>query len=563
MNITVRKKIIGSFVIVLVMLVVVASAGIIQLYSVNDTYQSFLKDEVGQKLEVKNLQEQMIRKSAAVRSFLLTGEADYLTEYDEAVKNFDNSMKKLKTTITDKELLNTLTALDEMSNNDSKFAQDQIQMKKDNDELGYLILAKSTAQTLGMQFNAKVSELLSIQEKHLDHASSLTTNKIDRIVTIMIVISVAAILVALALATIISLQIAKPIVHASKAIEKVASGDLSIEEIQVKNKDEIGAMIHSVNLMVSGLREVVVQVRDSSAQVAASSEQLSTSAQDSTQASEQISHIVEQNSEGMDLQLQHLTKIHALIEEMSTNISLITKSSEKMLVTADNTFQVTDQGALSIEKVVNQMNLINDGVINTSQIIRQLGKRSNEITSILNMITTIADQTNLLALNAAIEAARAGEHGKGFAVVADEVRKLAEESKKSADQITKMISYIQTETELAVSAMEEQSHKVSDGFEYSQDAKRAFTLIGESMGDVIEKVSDVSCAIELLNMNNTNVVQAIGEVKGIAEASVATTREVAAGTEENVATLQEVTASAQDLSGMAETLQQLVSRFKI
>lgn len=563
MNITVRKKIIGSFVIVLFMLVMVAIAGIFQLYSVNSTYQSFLKEEVGQKLEVKNLQEQMIRKSAAVRSFLLTGETDYLTEYDDAVKSFDSSMKKLKMTIADKDFLTTLAALEEMSKNDTKFAQDQIQMKKDNDELGYLILAKSTAQTLGMQFNAKVNELLSVQEKHLDHASSMTTKKIDSIVTFMIVISVTAILVALALATIISLQIARPIVHASKAIERVASGDLSIEKIHVKNKDEIGAMVQSVNSMVTGLREVVVQVRDSSAQVAASSEQLSSSAQESTLASEQIAHIIEQGADGMDVQLKHLKKIHGLIEEMSGNIHQITKSSETMLVTVDNTFQVTDQGALSIEKVVNQMNLINEGVSNASQIIRKLGQRSNEITSILGMITTIADQTNLLALNAAIEAARAGEHGKGFAVVADEVRKLAEESKKSADQITKMISYIQTETELAVSSMEEQSNTVSDGFEYSQDAKKAFTLIGQSMGDVIEKVSDVSCAIELLSIHSKNVQQAIDEVKVIAEVGVTTTREVAAGTEENVATLQEVTASAQDLSGMAETLQQLVSRFKI
>lgn len=563
MNITVRKKIIGSFVIVLFMLVLVASVGIYQLYTVNSTYQSFLKGEVGQKLEVKNLQEQMIRKSAAVRSFLLTGEADYLTEYEDAVKSFDLSMKKLKTTLTDKELLTTLAALEEMSKNDTKFAQDQIQMKKDNDELGYLILAKSTAQTLGMQFNAKINELLSLQEKHLDHASSLTTKKIDNIVTLMIVISVSAILVALVLATIISLQIAKPIVHASKAIEKVASGDLSIESIHVKNKDEIGAMIHSVNSMVTSLREVVVQVRDSSTQVAASSEQLSASAQESTFASEQIAHIIEQSADGMDVQLKHLEKIHGLIEEMSGNIQQITKSSETMLVTVDHTFQVTDQGALSIEKVVNQMNLINEGVSSTSQIIRKLGQRSNEINSILGMITQIADQTNLLALNAAIEAARAGEHGKGFAVVADEVRKLAEESKKSADQITKMISYIQTETELAVSSMEEQSNKVSDGFEYSQDAKEAFALIGQSMGDVIEKVSDVSCAIELLSIHSKNVEQAIDEVKVIAEAGVTTTREVAAGTEENVATLEEVTASAQDLSGMAETLQQLVSRFKI
>jgi methyl-accepting chemotaxis protein len=563
MNITVRKKIIGSFVIVLLMLVLVASLGVYQLYTVNNTYQSFLKEEVGQKLEVKNLQEQMIRKSASVRSFLLTGEADYLTEYEDAVKSFDGSMKKLKTTLTEKELLTTLASLEEMSKNDTKFAQEQIQMKKEGDELGYLILSKSTAQTLGMQFNAKINELLSLQEKNLDYASSLTTKKIDNIVTFMIVISVTAILVALALATIISLQIAKPIVHASKAIEKVANGDLSIENIQVKNKDEIGAMIHSVNSMVTGLREVVVQVRDSSTQVAASSEQLSASAQESTFASEQIAQIIEQSADGMDVQLKHLKKIHGLIEEMSGNILQITKSSETMLVTVDNTFQVTDQGALSIEKVVNQMNLINEGVSNASQIIRKLGQRSSEINSILGMITQIADQTNLLALNAAIEAARAGEHGKGFAVVADEVRKLAEESKKSADQITKMISYIQTETELAVSSMEEQSNKVSDGFEYSQDAKKAFTLIGQSMGEVIEKVSDVSCAIELLSIHSKNVEQAIDEVKVIAEGGVTTTREVAAGTEENVATLQEVTASAQDLSEMAETLQELVSRFKI
>lgn len=220
---------------------------------------------------------------------------------------------------------------------------------------------------------------------------------------------------------------------------------------------------------------------------------------------------------------------------------------------------MTKYGAASLQKVFEQMNKINDSASNATSVIRSLGEQSKEIQDIVGFITDISAQTNLLALNAAIEEARAGEHGKGFAVVANEVRKLAEESRHSAEKITQ----IKEETHKAVLSMEQQNQEVKEGLSFTKQANGAFTEIKGSIDQVTNKVKDISFSIKELDDLSGKIVKEVENVRLIAEASVAASQQIRAGTEENAATTEEVSANAQNLAMLADNLQELVSRFKV
>ena len=275
------------------------------------------------------------------------------------------------------------------------------------------------AQVENAKIEGLIANLVEINDKGAsrDSASAESTFQFGFISIIIYI--VVAIVISVIIATVISRFILTSVQLVASSLEKISDGDLSIKELKVKNRDEIGLLVGSLNKMVKDLRQVVGQVHDSSSQVAASSEKLTASAQQSTSAAEQMAHIVQDNAEGTEQQLSRFQEVSSFIQEMAAGIHQITTSSEEMLRTSELATSTTNQGAGSVQSAVDQMKQIY-GSVEDKELVRSLGTRSKEISNIVSLITSIADQTNLLALNAAIEAARAGEHGKGFAVVADE-----------------------------------------------------------------------------------------------------------------------------------------------
>ncbi|RKJ59416.1 methyl-accepting chemotaxis protein, partial [Butyricicoccus sp. 1XD8-22] len=281
--------------------------------------------------------------------------------------------------------------------------------------------------------------------------------------TSLIVIAIISVLLGLGMATLISNNISKPIKKMTVGLDEVAKGNLTTETIHIKNKDEVGAMAVTFNRMLVDLRSIVLSVRDSSSQLAASAEQLSASSEESLASAQLVATSAEQQLLSSDSQVKLMDSSVDSMRDLNVGMNQIAQSNEAMLLSSNSVHKLVNKGASVVSEVADQMNTISETFNETTEIIKKMEKHSNDIQNITALITEISDQTNLLALNAAIEAARAGEYGKGFAVVAEEVRKLAEQSKKSAEEITAMVNQIQLASGAAVRAITNGGTKVTEG----------------------------------------------------------------------------------------------------
>jgi len=355
----------------------------------------------------------------------------------------------------------------------------------------------------------------------------------------------------------------RPLLRVTQTARRVAEGDLRVEEVPVRGKDEIGQLSAAVNDMVGNLRGLIGQAGDTAAQVAAASEELSANTDQATRAAEQITLTIQDVATGAEQQLSGATESATAIHQMAASLQRISGTTEDVAAASRATADEAEQGTHSIRRAEGQMGQIAAVVRDSADDVKRLEARSQEIDQIVSVITGIAEQTNLLALNAAIEAARAGEQGRGFAVVADEVRKLAEQSGASAGQIAELIRLIQSDTARAVNAMSQVTREVESGTEIVHEAGIAFKNIVTAARTVAARIEQVNLASSEIASTSDMVSDAVGQVTRIAQDSSESAQNVAAASEQQLASVEEIAASAESLSEMAHDLQQVVGKFKV
>lgn len=343
---------------------------------------------------------------------------------------------------------------------------------------------------------------------------------------------------------------------------KVAGGDLNVK-VALHTKDEMKNVETAFNNMTEQLNGLVREISTSAEHVSSSSEELFASAEEATASVENVTASVTQMTKDAELQVVRLNESAQAMDEMATGIERIAENSVRISTLTNETTALANEGNTTVEKALQQMDMIEQTVEESSIKINDLNKKSAEIDSIVNVITEIADQTNLLALNAAIEAARAGEHGKGFAVVADEVRNLAEESRSSAAKIADLIRTIQTDTTHSVKMMNLVTDNVKVGKKVTEESAYKFGHILNSMQTLNPQMEDISATATEFSAQAEQVASAVQHLLENAQHTSAATEEIALSSEEQLAIMEEVSASANSLSQMAESLQQLVIRFKV
>lgn len=394
----------------------------------------------------------------------------------------------------------------------------------------------------------------TIFAKEIDESASSILKK-----TFLVLI--AAIVISSIVFFFVMKTILKPIRLLRDSAVTISKGDLT-KKVTITSKDEIGQLGQAFNDMQESLRTLIQKIEQNAEEVASSAEELTANANQTSIATEKVAISIQDVASNADTQTTSANKNAESLHELSKAILHIAEITSTVTDLSQHATLQADEGGKAVRNTKDQMHSIHLSVTDSNTKIQTLHERSQQITSILDVITGIADQTNLLALNAAIEAARAGEHGKGFAVVADEVRKLAEQSQESAQQIFELISGIQLETEQSVNIMAKVTEDVQNGLQVSDEAITKFQVIKTSMDKITPKMEEVSSASEQMSASVQEVTAITEDLAFSAKGNAATSEDVAASTEEQLASMEEINASAQALAHMADELKQLISQFK-
>ncbi|MFL0504926.1 methyl-accepting chemotaxis protein [Ureibacillus sp. 179-F W5.1 NHS] len=378
----------------------------------------------------------------------------------------------------------------------------------------------------------------------------------------LLMIGAAAIIIIL-ISILIVRSITKPILTIASRMDKVASGDLTVQEVDLKRRDEFGQLANNFNVMIQNIKHLVSEINIASNKVLSSSEELSASSEETVRATEQIAASIQTIASTTETQANFTEDAKSVVTNISNGILTITDNIQRTNALSNEAVSAANSGTNVIANTVSHMTTIENKTNTASTTINGLGKKSSEINDIISVITGIADQTNLLALNAAIEAARAGEYGKGFSVVADEVRKLAEQSSQASGQISQLIKEIQQEITLSISAMNEGNIAVKDGKKQVERAGIEFEHIAQSVHKVSDHMKEILEESEQIKSVSEKMVKDIKHISEISMEASSNTQEIASASEQQNSSMEEIAASAESLASMAEELKNIVKTFKI
>lgn len=333
----------------------------------------------------------------------------------------------------------------------------------------------------------------------------------------------------------LSRSITQPLGMLAEAANIVAAGDLSVEIEKLNIRNEVGDLAKDFRIMVQNLRHLISRVRGSVEQLVSVSDGLSEAAAQIVDGSQ---------TEGL-----RSTQVATASNELSSTIVQVAENATGAAKTAREASQFAVSGGEIVRRSIESITLIESTTRQTSEVIKALGRRSEEVDSIINMIEDIANQTNLLALNAAIEAARAGEHGRGFAVVADEVRKLAEKTTGATKEIGETMNMIQTDTESALVSMEKEINAVGEGVKHARDAESTLNMIVTRMEEAASLIQQIALASE---QQSTAADQISGDIENVAKVNKDT----------SIYALQ-VSEISKVVGNLAITIQQDIEQFRV
>ena len=400
--------------------------------------------------------------------------------------------------------------------------------------LEQLVAAQAQVDQAQGGITTTITTLLSIADKLTAIQQEFRAADVANARQLLLIWLAIAIALGLACAWLITRSIVKPLQDTVALAEMVASGDFTHQQ-QVTRKDELGALQTSMQRMTGNLRRLIGEVRDGVVQVAS--------------AAEQLSAVTEQTSAGVQSQKVETDQIATAMQEMTATTHEVARNAGEAAKSALDASRQAQQGDQSVSKAIDQIELLAREMASTKAAMATLRGHADSIGGVLDVIKAVAEQTNLLALNAAIEAARAGEAGRGFAVVADEVRGLAQRTRSSTDEIAQLITGLHQSTDRMATVLDHNVQLTDSSVGLSREAGEMLKRITQSVKDIESMNEQIACAAEQQSSAGEEISRNVTNVRDISDQTAAASEETAS--------------SSMELARIGVRLQEMTTRFKV
>lgn len=560
---TIGRKIYGGFGIMIGVLVMFAGYSIFEMMMVTKNYEQMLNEDVKQMQRAELVQKEMAMQGMFLRAYISEREdlaVNLFEEHHELLKEAAQDMREHSQST---EITGLLDEIDQYIIAYGWSAADVVNyVEKGNVvEADRQMNLKVRDASMGIEVAAQ--QIGELQNKLLKQQRSKVTAAADAAKQGLLIGIIVDIILGLLIAFFIKRSISSPIRKLVSSVAVVADGDLTQDDITVKSKDEIKDLAMAFNRMKQNLQSLIGSISNNVIHVTASAEELSASTEEVARTSQEMNSNMDMISAGARTSAVSARESSLAMEETALGVHRIAESTQLLNESAADTEELARDRGEAVKLASDQMAIIYESSNLTSELIKRLSEQTIEIEKMTNIITDITEQTNLLALNAAIEAARAGEHGKGFAVVADEVRKLAEQSKASANQIVTLTAGIQGDTKNVEQAVSDSLKNVEQGVKVIDEAGDAFNSIIEAVQSMSAQIEDISAATEEISASAEQVSASIQEIATSAGEASGQTGQSSAAVQEQLATIEEIDKVAHELSRQAMSLQETIQEFKV
>lgn len=501
------------------------------------------------------------------RGYVITGNENYLAPYNDGKTQWESNYNQLYALLSDnpaqQQKLNEIKT--NIENWISIAGDPVITLRQQNNTAAIQQFFVNDPGKANMDsFRAAITSFLETENQLTDQRVSVLHDSNVNLKILLYVLLGAVIIISLLVGSIIAYRITRNMRLVTHTINDIASsgGDLT-RRIEVKTNDEVKDLGQATNSLLINLQRIIKDVQSNTVQLALASEQLEKGAHENSRASDEVAQSIQKIALGSERQVSRTEDISSVVEQSIAGLGMVADTSEAVAGMARQTQELATVGGEKIQNSVQSVQSMATAFRAIETGVNELSQRSQQILSITSYISQTSTQTNLLALNAAIEAARAGEHGRGFSVVAEEIRKLADQSSHSTQEITAIIQSMTAAIESIVELVTNTTSQVDDGVVMLGEAGETFDRIMGQIGQLNVQINEVAGSVAEMSKGNQAVGASLQEINGITEDMAAFTEEVSAMTEEQTASLAEMVSTTAQLKQMSTSLQEVVDQFKI
>lgn len=556
---TIRTKVLVAFSAVIVAIILYSSYNVISISQMNEYSEEIIEKQLELLIVDEDLTNNMLNRSGLVRAYMLYDDQKYRKLFEDQIEEsiaLENRLLELT---------------------DSEEAKALIEKKIQWGTLTDEVFAAHDRGDMEEAMHIMETQVAPLESEIIDGFNAAAQNRKEIMqelgqevikdgkgtVTASFYFGIAAIALAIIFAIITATMMSSRIKRVMERLKTIASGDLSQESLKTDERDEIAQLLHATNEMSDSLRGLLFQISYVSETVSSQSEELSQSANEVRTGTGQIATTMEELASGTETQANSAGDLSSMMSSFTARIQGANESGSHIERNSQEVMRLTNEGSNLMQSSSEQMEKINHIVKDAVGKVEGLDSSAQKITKLVSVISDVAEQTNLLALNAAIEAARAGEHGKGFAVVADEVRKLAEQVSLSVNDITDIVTSIQTESATVTESLQEGYKEVQVGTDKIGSTGETFTKISDALSNMVSSISTVSSNLATITSGSEEMNGSIQEIAAISEESAAGVEQTSASAQQVNGSMEEIVGSSEELAKLAEELNALVTKFKL